>query len=76
MVFPNRLVLHVVLVVLDDLLDGGTQILAVHHPQSVALAQADGAELCLAKRGVLDEEEGVRPTLDVYARRQPESELT
>ena len=41
---PDGLVLHVVLATLDHLLDGGTHVLAVHHPQPVALAQADGAE--------------------------------
>ena len=44
MVLPDGLVLHVVLATLDHLLDGGTHVLAVHHPQPVALAQADGAE--------------------------------
>ena len=56
---------------LDHLLDRGTQILAVHHPQPVALAKADGAEFCPVKRGVLDEEQGVCPSLDVYAGREP-----
>ena len=44
-VLPDGFAPNLVLVGQDHLLNGGTQLLAVHHPEPVFPAQADGTEL-------------------------------